>query len=438
MVERGSSLLSRLRPSRLSAYAALLFLAVGIVQLAGSLLFYQEIDKQTLRQDHARRVAELLVVSDRVYRRDGNLTAATMTTRHLQLAVGAKPTVPRSGDAPGIDWISRQIVIWEPDLADRPLHLAIARERGGRRNLIGSMQLANGSWLNFQSRDISSMWSVALRATVMTLLTFAACLGVGLVAIRLLTQPLRRLSDAVEAIGQGRRVTIREGGSADLRDLAHAMNEMQDRIARLMEDQAKSFEAISHDLRTPLTRQKLAADLIDDREIREIVMGSADEMESLLQSLQQFLRAQHLAAEPEIVDLDASLRGLIAPFDGKIRLHPAGDAQVETFREPLLLALRALIENASRFGDKVDVTVKRNGGDWAVAITDDGPGIPARHFEDVLAPFFRLDEARGRTTKGFGLGIPTAHLLLRRFGGGLSFEEPAGGGLTVRVAVPQA
>lgn len=428
--------LARLQPRRLSAYAALLLLVVGVIQLVGSLLFYQAIDKQTLREDHARRIAELLVVSDRVYLRDGTLAAAIMTSRHLRIAVAATPTVPHSQES--LAPIARQIVAWEPVLAQRPLHLSLLRERGGRQHLVGSMQVADGAWLNFQSHDISTMWPIALSAMVMTLLTFAACLGVGLIAIRLLTQPLRRMSEAAEAIGQGRRVTIRENGPADLRDLAHAMNEMQDRIAKLMEDQAKSFEAISHDLRTPLARQKVAAGLIADPEIREIVENSADEMEALLQSLQQFLRAQHLTAEPELVDLGAALRDLVAPYGDKVRLAVPHHAQLRTYREPLLLALRALVENASRFAEHAEVVIDRDGRDWIIAISDDGPGIPPDHFEDVLAPFFRLDDARRRTTAGFGLGIPTAHLLLRRFGGELSFVTSAAGGLTVCVRVPRA
>ena len=104
----------------------------------------------------------------------------------------------------------------------------------------------------------------------------------------------------------------------------------------------------------------------------------------------------------------------------------------------MLLALRALVENAGRYGERVEVAVERSGDDWIVAISDDGPGIPACHFDDVLAPFFRLDAARGRTTKGFGLGIPTANVLLRRFGGTLAFSATRGGGLTVRVTVPRA
>lgn len=422
---------------RLSAYAALLFVVIGIVQLAASLLFYRAIDEQTLREDHARRVAELLVVSDRVFRLDDDSTAAVMSSRHLHVTVGATPIVSRPQITDELQQIARQILRWEPSLSGKPLYLATRAADGGRRDLVGSMQLASGQWLNFQSRDISSMWPIALRATWMTLVTALVSLGLGLLAIRLITGSLRHLSEAAGAIGQGRRVDIRESGPTDVRNLAHAMNEMQDRIARLLQDQAKSFEAISHDLRTPLARQKLAAELIDDPEIGAIINASTDEMEAMLQSLQQYLRAQHLEAAPETVDLDRVLRSVTAPCREQIKLD-GGQAEVVTYAEPLLIALRALIENACHFGERVTVKLERADEDWIVVIADDGPGIPPAHFEDVLTPFFRLDEARGRTTPGFGLGIPTAHRLLTRFGGKLSFSSPAGGGLTVRVQVPRA
>ncbi len=426
-----------LHPPRLSAYAALLFLGIGVIQLAASLLFYRAIDANTVREDHARRVAEMLVVSDRVYRLEGKLTPGVMTSRHLQVSLAPGPTISFSERSDDLDWIAEHIVGWEPSLAARPLNIAIVSGRGGRHNLVGSMRLTDGSWLNFRSLDISSMWPIALRATWMTLVTSLACFGIGLLAIRLLTKPLQRLSEAADAIGQGRRVTIREDGPADLRNLAQAMNDMQGRIARLLEDQARSFEAISHDLRTPLSRQKLAAELVTDAELRETMNASVDEMECMLRSLQQFLRVQHLAAEPGTIDLTALLLRLIEPFGDRVRLLAPDQAHVATYYEPLTLSLQALIENALRFGEHVEVTLDRAADDWFVEIRDDGPGIPAKHFEDVLAPFFRLDEARARTSKGFGLGIPTAHRLLRRFGGDLSFREPAEGGLIVRVQVPR-
>lgn len=155
-------------------------------------------------------------------------------------------------------------------------------------------------------------------------------------------------------------------------------------------------------------------------------------------SLQQFLRAQHLTAPPEPVDLSAVLRDLLASFDSQIRLAAPDSVIVRTWREPLFLALRPLVENAVHHGDHVDVTLASDGDDWMVVIADDGPGIDEQYLGRIFDPFFRLDEARARDTSGFGLGIPTAYRLLQRFGGDLHFANNPSGGLIVRVKVPRA
>lgn len=426
------------RSLRLSAYAAGLLVTIGLIELVASVSFYRAIDAQMLREDHARRVAELLVVSERVSKLAPEETSAVMNSQHLEVEIAPSPTVARSAPSEELEALAAQIVRWEPSLANRPLHLTIRRAERGRRDFVGSMQLANGSWLNFESLDLSSMLPIALRATWMTLVTALVCLAGALLALRVLTRPLRRLSDAAGAIGHGQRVLIRESGPTDLQNLAHAMNEMQDRIALLIEDQAKSFEAIGHDLRTPLARQKVAAELVADDEMSELMLQSVDEMELLLDSLQQFLRAQHLRSDAETVDLSELVRSVAEPLGACVSLAPHKDVLVETYREPLFLSVQALIENACMYGQQVEVSMERSRGEWIIRIQDDGPGIPAEHFGDVLTPFFRLDEARGRTTKGFGLGIPTAHRLLTRFGGKLSFETGANGGLVVSIQVPRA
>lgn len=427
------------KSARLSVYAAALVATIGAVQLIASLIFYREIDANTLREDHARRVAELLVVSERVFALQPDATARVMTSSHLEVSLATRPSVYQRTRGDELKGLRAQIVRWEPALARREMHLAIVPANKGRRDFIGSMRLMDGRWLNFQSQDISSMWPIALRATWMTLMTALVCLAAALVAIRVLTHPLRRMSEAARAIGGGRRVTVRETGPTDLRNLAHAMNEMQDRIAHLVEDQARSFEAIGHDLRTPLARQKIAAELVEDAEVGTIMTESVAEMEALLDSLQQFLRAQHLRSEPEWVDLVAMLQSMVDPLGGCARLvrRPAV-ALVQTYREPVHRALEPLVENACKYGQHASIRLRQSEGEWLVEIEDDGPGIPSCHFGDVLEPFFRLDAARGRTTKGFGLGIPTAHRLLTRFGGGLSFDRAASGGLTVTVRIPAA
>lgn len=426
----------RISIPRLAVLAAVVFLGLGIVQLIGSLLFYQAIDRQTLRADHARRIAELIVVSDRIHSLEPNLAAPIMTTGHLKAEFSPEPAVRAMMDSDTLHKIAGQVIEWEPSLASRPLNLATADASGGKSDLIGSIRLDDGKWLNFRSRDITSMWPIALRASALMFCTALACIAIGLIALRLLTNPLRRLTQAADAIGHGQRVEIRESGPEDLRNLAHSMNVMQERIARLLEDQARSFEAISHDLRTPLSRQQIATDLIDDPEISEIMQASIDEMEGLLASLQGYLRAQHMSAEAEPLDLGELVRAVIAPYEDRARLSGADKVVVESFPQPLALATGALVENAIHFGGRAEVAIRREGADWLIEVEDTGPGIPPGHFQDVLTPFFRLDEARTRDTPGFGLGIPTAHRLMMRFGGDLSFATSPCGGLIARIRVP--
>jgi signal transduction histidine kinase len=416
-----------------------LFLALGLVQLAGSLMFYGIIDRQTLRDDHARRVAELLVVSDRLHDIAPDRTARAMTTSHLVAEIAPAPRVARPPHDAMLRDIASRIIAWEPSLADRALHLTLVRTSRNSTDLIGSLQLADGAWLNFQSHDISTMWPVAWRANVLTFVLAVAILGAGLVLLNRLGAPLRRLADAAGAIGHGREVAIDESrGPRDLRDLAYAMNAMQDRIARLLQDQARSFEAISHDLRTPLARQKIAATFVEDAEIAGIIAGAATEMDDLLTSLQTYLRAQHLSATPERIELGQFLRDQLATFGEQVTVAPADAAWVVTWPEPLAMAVHALVENAVRHGGAAAIAIERQGDGWIIAIADLGPGIPQAEFEAILQPFYRLDDARQRNTKGFGLGIPTAHRLMMRFNGALAFESPSGGGLVARLQVPLA
>jgi len=428
---------ARLRSRRLAGYAASLLLLIGAVHLVASLIFYHAIDRQTLREDHARRVAELLVVSDRVRAMAPDRVSQIMTSRHLEVRLAGTPSVPRSGSEEEIADIAAHILVWEPGLAGRHILLALEQGSEGNRDLVGSMPLADGTWLNFRSRDISTSWPIALRATAMSLLTTLFCVGAGLLGLRFLTTPLRTLSDAADAIAQGQHVPVRESGAADLRSLARSINDMQAGISGLAEDQARSFEAISHDLRTPLARLKIAADYVEDSDIARLVGSSADEMEAMLMSLQHYLHAQHLAAEPEPVDLAAAVRDVIAAFDGQATLCAPIDAETLSYRLPLLLALRPLVENAVQYGGHAQLSLEKAGEDWQIRIQDRGPGIAEDYFGPILDPFFRIDEARARDTAGFGLGIPTAYSLLRRFGGALTFANAREGGLIVTVTVPR-
>lgn len=427
--------------SRLAVRAATLLLVLAAVQAVASLAFYNVIDKETLREDHARRVAELLVVSSRLHELSAGDVARTMSTSHLEVELSDAPRIITGRDDEAVDQIRRYILRWEPALGRSQLMLGLEPSRFGYGNLVGAMRLADGHWLNFRSLDVTSGWPIALRATVLTLITAVVGFALALWSLRIMTRPLRELTDAADAIGKGMVVPVSENGPDDLRSLARSMNGMQDRISSMLHDQARSFEAISHDLRTPLSRMTIAADLIDDAEIADLVRDATTEMEAMLMSLQQYLRAQHVAPPPSLMDLGLVLSDLVeGSFAGKatVDVNP-GTAVVCTWREPLLMALRPLIENAIQHGGEARIGIRQShGGHWQIVVADSGPGIPEDQFERILAPFYRIDEARGRDTSGFGLGIPTAHRLLERFGGTLAFAPTDGGGLSVVVTVPIA
>lgn len=426
--------------SRLAVRAAALLLVLAAVQAIASLAFYDVIDKETLREDHARRVAELLVVSNRLHELHPEAIGSTMSTSHLEVALANTPQPIPDREDEAVAQIRGYILRWEPTLAEQQLMLGLEPSRLGYGNLVGAMRLRDGHWLNFRSRDVTSGWPIALRATVLTLATAVVGFALSLWSLRIMTRPLRELTDAADAIGKGQVVPVHESGPDDLRSLARSMNTMQARIAAMLEDQAHSFEAISHDMRTPLSRVTIAADLIDDREIADLVREATAEMEAMLMSLQRYLRAQHLAPEPTVMDLGLAVTDLVVgTFPGKATVEVTPGAVLRTWREPLLMALLPLVENAVHYGGRAKVKVEPDAeGRWHVLVADDGPGISEDQFERILAPFYRIDDARARDTAGFGLGIPTADRLLQRFGGDLKFARANGGGLLVCVRVPVA
>lgn len=418
----------------------LILVAVALVQVIASVAFYEAIDRQTLREDHARRIAELLVVGSRVHSA-GELASRTdgiMTTRYLEAGVSpARPSWPATQDG-NAQAIARQVVQWEPSLDGRSLRLWTESNPVGGADLVGAMRLDDGQWLTFRSRDFPRSWPIALRATAMTLAFALVCVGLAIYALNALGTPLRRLTAAAHEFGEGRRAPVAIQGPADLRELGRAFNNMQTRITGLIEDQARAMEAISHDLGTPLSRLKIAADFIDCNDTRTIVVDNVDELNAMLESLRGYLRAQHQPSVSEKVDLSRLLRDLTARWNGKATYRGPNNLVVATYRAPLEKAVVQLIDNAVRYGEQADVELVEDAAGVAIHIRDKGPGIPQDALERIYEPFFRVDTARSRDTGGLGLGIPTAQRLLRRFGGDLLIGNGPEGGLHVTIRAPIA
>jgi signal transduction histidine kinase len=425
-----------LAPRRLFGRVAFLIVGVALLQFAATIMLYGRISRDSVREDHARRVAELLEVSERLHAEGQPDLARIMSTKHLEVWVTPHPEVAAHSTGEGAAEMAALVREWEPTLAASPLHMDVER-RDGRDHLIGSMRVRDGSWLNFRSTDLSSPWPIVASASLVTLVLTALLVLFATLALWQLGAPLRRLTEATNRIGEGGGVVLEEQGSTDLRNLSRAFNAMQERIARMLADQAKAFVAISHDLRTPLSRLKLGVDFIEPEDMRDLVDSNVDEMAAMIASLQLFLQVEDEEDSLQDVDLSDIVREASSRWEDRVRIHAdESGARAVTYPNVLRLALEPLIENAVQYGEYAEVSVSGEGASALISIRDRGPGLDDEHLPELIEPFFRGDLARARNTPGFGLGIPRAHRLLQRFGGAVSFSRGPDGGLQVAVRPP--
>ncbi|MBI5165852.1 MAG: two-component sensor histidine kinase, partial [Magnetospirillum sp.] len=219
-----------------------------------------------------------------------------------------------------------------------------------------------------------------------------------------------------------------------------AFNRMQARIRRFVDDRTQMLAAISHDLRTPITRLKLRAEFVEDDEQRTRMLADLDEMERMIAATLAFARDDAAREERRPVDLAALAHGLIedAAAAGAAATSGGLDSLVMDSR-PMACkrALANLIDNAVKYGGHVALTVEADAGEARFLIDDGGPGIPEADRERVFAPFVRLESSRNRDTGGSGLGLSVARAAIRAQGGDIRFGDRPGGGLRVTVTLPR-
>lgn len=256
-------------------------------------------------------------------------------------------------------------------------------------------------------------------------------------AVSRVIRPLRRLSDTVDAFGQDIAVSpLDEEGPLEIRRAARAFNLMQQRIARSMQDRTRMLAAISHDLRTPLTRMRLQLD-IGPREIaRDKLRRDVDLMQSMVTSALGFLSGSFEREEEEWVDLAALLSTLCDEYEETgAAVSYQGPAQIRFFCRPNALnrALVNLVENGLHFGTTVLVTAAIETEIIRIDVADDGPGIPQERREDVTSPFVRLDPARQSRPGSVGLGLSIVKEIVEGHGGALELGDNHPTGLVARM-----
>jgi len=308
-----------------------------------------------------------------------------------------------------------------------------------RARVTVAIGLGDAGWLNIRHRVrpppiwAGIGWGYFLLTGILVSL-------VAVLVVRRATRPLRALADAAERLGRGETVAVlATEGPVEVARAAGAFNDMQARIRRYIEDRTTMLAAISHDLRTPITTLRLRTEFVEDEDNKARMLETLDEMAAMTEAALAFARddAKREAAQP--VDLMAMLDSLVEDLSDQGATLSLAEAPRTIVRvRPLALrrALRNLLENAVRYGERARITLRAQDATVHVLIDDDGPGIAADDLERVFEPFTRLETSRSRETGGSGLGLAIARSLIRAHGGEITLVNRPEGGLRATVELP--
>jgi two-component system, OmpR family, osmolarity sensor histidine kinase EnvZ len=306
------------------------------------------------------------------------------------------------------------------------------------RDLLVSVEMPNGVMQiavprKRLSTPTSTLFILWMAGSSLVLLTIAS------VFMRNQVRSLQRLAAAADLLGKGRDVpNFKPEGATEVRQAARAFIKMRDRLQRQITQRTEMLAGVSHDLRTPLTRMKLALELMANDESVAELKSDVAAMQRMVQGYLDFARGE--GEEPERdTDIVLMIHELISSTqrDGPPIFAALPERHVLPMRpDATRRCIGNLVSNARRHGQHVWITgiAVRDGFD--VTVDDDGPGIALEQRESVFRPFYRLDAARNPNTGGLGLGLTIARDLARGQGGDVTLEDSPQGGLRVRLRLP--
>ncbi|MDO6415163.1 ATP-binding protein [Sphingomonas sp. BIUV-7] len=308
-------------------------------------------------------------------------------------------------------------------------------------DFVASLKLPSGQWAVVQPAPAPFLNSWQRRV----LLWFAIALGVvlplGWLFARRLVTPLQSFARAAEQLGRSPASTIVPlDGPAEIGRAAHAFNLMQGRLRAFVDDRTAMVGAISHDLRTPLTRMRFRIEDIDDGDVRDGLLEEVDEMEAMIAQVIEFIRDASTPGARERLDLrtlvddvaeDARMVG------GEVIVEQADQAPVEVDVLGMRRLLDNLLENAVKYGTRARIRLRTDAENVFAEIIDDGPGLADDELERVFEPFYRSDEAIASDKKGSGLGLAVCRSIARAHGGDVRLIRGTDG-FRAEVRLPQA
>ena len=263
------------------------------------------------------------------------------------------------------------------------------------------------------------------------LLVLLVCFALAAFLVRMINRSLRRLARAADAIGQDPSgEPLVERGPSEVRRVIAAFNRMQERVRRYLVERGLLLSAISHDLKTPITRLRLRAEMMQDAELRSKMLRDLDEMQAMVGATLDFFSAVGKEGTRQPVDIGALIDSLCEDrreVGQALSVEGVALAPYPADPQALRRCLENLIENAVRYGERADIRIDDSADRLTIQVRDRGPGIPERELERVFEPFYRLDDSRNMASGGTGLGLSIARNIARWHGGELKLMNSAPG-----------
>jgi signal transduction histidine kinase len=302
------------------------------------------------------------------------------------------------------------------------------------------VRLQDGTWATFDTQVSEASTSLPWRVLLTLAILLAAILLLSWVAVRWVARPLQLLATAADELGRDiNRPPLPEGGPAEVIRAARAFNTMQSRLVKFIDERTRLLTAMSHDLKTPLTRMRLRAELLEDGSLREKFEADLLEMEAMVTQTLEFMRGLSNREPAQLIDIMGILESLRADNEamGRIVIIDARVTRPLT-AEPHLLkrCLANLVDNAVLYGQRAEIAVDEGPDALTIRIRDHGPGIPASAIDKVFEPFYRLEGSRSRDTGGTGLGLSIARNIAQAHGGDLRLRNHEAGGLEAILTLP--
>jgi len=430
----------RLLPRSLFGRLVLL-MASGLVlaQLIGAAMHLAERQRTigtTVGHEFAQRVAAIHRAIDSHGDDERLALAAQLSTprQHLSI-VAAAPTAKKTVAEPSM-FLSRLAEVLGPDIAIQPVTLPHV----GAFAFDVYLELKSGDWLHIQGRapDEIFAWPVHLFGNLALMLTVVLVL-IWAVA-RMTVRPLTQLAVAAHGLGEDlHQAPLPEDGPSEVREAAQAFNAMQRRIRQGIEERERFLAAVSHDLKTPVTRMRLRSEMMKDETLRERTLRDLDEMQHMLTGALDFLRGKAVNETVSPIDMVALLESIVddqTESGRDVSLTAPASLRFSGRPQALRRAIGNLIENALKYGQRARVELKADADGLRIVVEDDGPGLPEEQLEKVFEPFYRVESSRNRETGGVGLGLAIVCQIARTHGGDVTLSNRHGGGLRATLWLP--